>query len=175
MKTRRVSMQDLASQRVMKAAKKAKDPRLSALAVSMKLDAFSFVKEKVEAMISDLLAEKDEEIKKRDTCNADLHSNEQEQKMKYDEKADLENTIANLENTISGLNDELKVMNDEIDATRVEMKRASEDREIENKDFQETVQDQRACQGILSKALDRLKQFYGGAFFQLKAKKRSAK
>merc|ERR1719473_815955 len=114
MKTRRVSMQDLASQRVMKAAKKAKDPRLSALAVSMKLDAFAFVKEKVEAMISDLLAEKDEEIKKRDTCNADLHSNEQEQKMKYDEKAD----------------------------------------------FQETIADQRACQQILAKALDRMKQFY---------------
>merc|ERR1719473_377767 len=171
MKTRRVSMQDLASQRVMAAAKKAKDPRLSALAVSMKLNAFTFVKEKVEAMISDLEAEKDEEIKKRDTCNADLHSNDQDQKMKYDAKADLENTIANLENTVSGINDELKVMNDDIEATRVEMKRASEDREIENNDFQETIADQRECQQILAKALDRLKQFYDKkALLQLKAK-----
>merc|ERR1719261_875101 len=42
----------------------------------------------------------------------------------------------------------------------IEMKRASEDREIENKDFQVTVADQRATQAILTKALDRLKAFY---------------
>merc|ERR1719265_1043616 len=51
------------------------------------------------------------------------------------------------------------------------MKRASEDREIENKDFQETVADQRATQAILTKALDRLKAFYDKkALVQLKAK-----
>merc|ERR1719331_326397 len=65
-------------------------------------------------------------------------------------------------------------MNDEIAATRVEMQRASEDREIENKDFQETIADQRACQQILQKALDRMKQFYDQkALLQLKAKTRS--
>merc|ERR1719408_316293 len=52
-----------------------------------------------------------------------------------------------------------------------EMKRAGEDREIENKDFQETIQDQRATQQILTKALDRLKAFYEKkALVQLKAK-----
>merc|ERR1719359_2231494 len=120
----------------MDVAKRTKDPRLSALAVSMKINAFAFVKEKVEAMIADLEAEKDEEIKKRDNCNADLHNNDQEQKMKYAAKADLENTIANLENTIAGINDVLKTLNDEIAAEKIEMQRASEDREIENKDFQ---------------------------------------
>merc|ERR1719262_1220190 len=119
-------------------------------------------------MIADLEAEKNEEIKKRDTCTADLHNNDQEQKMKYDEKADLENTIANLESSLAGINDEIKTMNDEIEASKVEMQRASEDREIGNKDFQETVADQRASQQILIKALDRLKEFY--SFAQVKAK-----
>merc|ERR1719326_1684024 len=40
------------------------------------------------------------------------------------------------------------------------MKRASEDREAENKEFQATVADQRATQAILTKALGRLKEFY---------------
>merc|ERR1719183_1364204 len=43
---------------------------------------------------------------------------------------------------------------------KVQMTRASETREVENKDFQETVADQRATQVILQKALDRMKQFY---------------
>ena len=42
-----------------------------------------------------------------------------------------------------------------------QVKRASEDRELENKEFQQTVADQRATQGILKKALDRLKVVYG--------------
>merc|ERR1719409_1444269 len=45
------------------------------------------------------------------------------------------------------------------------MKRASEDREIENKDFQETIADQRASQAILSKALARLEVFYAEKAF----------
>merc|ERR1719174_1003327 len=94
--------------------------------------------------------------------------------MKYDEKADLENTIANLESSLAGINDEIKTMNDEIEASKVEMQRASEDREIENKDFQETIADQRATQAILTKALDRLKAFYDKkALVQLKAKSTS--
>jgi hypothetical protein len=48
----------------------------------------------------------------------------------------------------------------EVATAMIEMKRASEDREIENKDFQVTVADQRATQAILTKALDRLKEFY---------------
>ena len=42
----------------------------------------------------------------------------------------------------------------------MEKKRASEDREKENKEFQATVAVQRATQAILTKALDRLKEFH---------------
>merc|ERR1719482_541313 len=40
------------------------------------------------------------------------------------------------------------------------MKRASEDREAANADYQQTVMDQRITQAILQKALDRMKQVY---------------
>ena len=43
---------------------------------------------------------------------------------------------------------------------QVQMKRAGEDREKQNKEFQQTVADQRAAQKLLSAALEILKGFY---------------
>merc|ERR1719473_2107657 len=159
-RTRRVSGKDMAARKLMSLAKKAKDPRFAAISMSMKLDSFGMVKEKVENMISDLKAEGEEEIKFRDECIENLHKNEQETTAKYAEKDDLQATIDDLSNTIATLTDEVSTLKAEVATAMIEMKRASEDREIENKDFQVTVADQRATQAILTKALDRLKQFY---------------
>merc|ERR1719352_1403411 len=49
---------------------------------------------------------------------------------------------------------------EEIATAQTEMKRASEIRLAENKEFQMTIMDQKATQEILAKALDRLKAFY---------------
>merc|ERR1719353_1786073 len=48
----------------------------------------------------------------------------------------------------------------EISDAQIEMKKASENREKENKEFQQTVADQRATQEILKKAKARLGEFY---------------
>merc|ERR1719473_187405 len=170
-RTRRVSGKDMAARKIMAVAKKFNQPKLAALSVAMKLDAFGMVKEKVEAMITDLQAEKDEEIKFRDECTENLHANEVATTAKYAEKDDLQATIDDLSNTISTLKDEVATLKSEVATAMIEMKRASEDREIENKDFQVTVADQRATQAILTKALDRLKQFYAAksALVQKKA------
>merc|ERR1719502_1848195 len=114
-------------------------------------------------MISDLKAEKDEEIKFRDECIENLHENEKETTAKYAEKDDLQATIDDLSDTIANLKDEVSNLKAEVATAMTEMKRASEDREIENKDFQVTVADQRATQAILTKALDQLKVFYNKA------------
>merc|ERR1719353_586208 len=52
---------------------------------------------------------------------------------------------------------------------QVQMKRAGEDREKENKEFQSTVADQRATQKLLTAALNILKGFYAkkAAFVQV--------
>merc|ERR1719311_1319024 len=63
----------------------------------------------------------------------------------------------------------------EIAEMQTQLKRAGEDREKENADFQATVSDQRASQQILNKALDVLKAVYAKKeFFQLKAKQEPA-
>ena len=68
------------------------------------------------------------------------------------------------------LKSDIDALTAEIEESKVDMKRASEDREIENKDFQETIADQRASQAILAKALARLEVFYAEKSF-LQAKK----
>lgn len=58
---------------------------------------------------------------------------------------------------------------------QVQMKRAGEDREKENKEFQQTVAEQRATQVLLTKALSVLEGFYKkAALMQLKQKKQPA-
>merc|ERR1712048_633096 len=60
-------------------------------------------------------------------------------------------------------------LQDEIAEMQVQLKRAGEDREKENKDFQQTVSDQRASQKLLQKAMDILSSFYDKkSFVQVK-------
>merc|ERR1719321_784022 len=56
----------------------------------------------------------------------------------------------------------------EIAEMQVQLKRAGEDRELENKDFQQVVADQRETQRLLSQALNVLKGFYDKSFIQTK-------
>merc|ERR550514_1179381 len=134
-----------------------------ALAVSMRagLDSFTTVKDKVNKMIDDLMAEKGEEIKTMDKCRKELKENTDSTEAANEQKADLQAAIDDLTNTIANLKDSIATLNQEIAETRVAVKRASEDREAENKEFQATVSDQRATQAILTKALGRLQEFYG--------------
>merc|ERR1719460_384219 len=137
-------------------AKKIQDPRLSALAVGMKLDNFSMVKEKVQKMVDDLTKEKVTELKTRDECMANLKDNAADTAARNDEKRSLQTNMDDLTMAISNLKDDIANANNEISATMIGMKRASEDREAANKEFQTTVGDQRATQMILQKAMERL-------------------
>jgi len=153
-----------ASQTIMATGRKWNRPSMVALAISMRgragLDSFGNVKAKVQAMIDDLMAEKKEEVKVADKCRADLKKNGDDTEAATEQKEQLETTIADLTNTISNLKDAIATLNAEIAEARIDMKRASEDREAENKEFQQTVADQRATQAILNKALTKLKSFY---------------
>ena len=73
---------------------------------------------------------------------------------------DTQSTITDLEGQIDSLTKQIEVLNVEIVNTQQSIKRAGEDRAAENKEFQTTVNDQRMTVTILTKALDRLKQFY---------------
>ena len=65
--------------------------------------------------------------------------------------------------TISTLTKEIDTLKSEISEMQVQLKRAGEDREKQNKEFQMTVADQRATQKLLKAALTVLQDFYGKA------------
>jgi len=141
----------------------AHSPRLSAMASRVRLDAFTKVKKAIDDMITQLGKEKEDEIKHKDFCTDELNQNQLQTEKKEREKADLEAKIEDLELTIKTLTEQIAQLKAEIAELQVQMKRAGEDREKENKEFQQTVADQRASVVLLSKALEILQGFYDKA------------
>jgi len=141
-------------------AKKVNNPRLSALAAKVRLDAFTKVKKAIDDMVAQLLKEKEDEIKHKDFCVEEFNTNQLQTEKKDREKEDLIAKIEDLELTIKTLSSEIDTLKSEVAEMQVQMKRAGEDREKENKDFQQTVADQRASQKLLQAALNILKGFY---------------
>jgi len=142
------------------AAETFKDPRLSMLAVQSRLDAFTKVKKSISDMVDKLIKEKQDEIKHKDFCIEELNSNERDTEMKERDKADLEAKIADLTMQVDVLSKEIEALKAEVAELSVQMKRAGEDREKQNKEFQVVVADQRATQKLLEAALGILKGFY---------------
>merc|ERR1719174_3231381 len=142
------------------ASKKFQDPRLSTLAVQARLDAFTKVKKSIQDMVDKLIKEKEDEIKHKDFCVEELNNNERDTEMKERDRADLEAKIEDLAMTIDTLAKEIEVLKADVAELQVQMKRAGEDREKQNKEFQVTVADQRATQKLLAAALNILKGFY---------------
>jgi len=149
-----------ASEVLSRVAKKVNSPRLAALAMKVKLDAFVRVKKAIDDMVAALLKEKADEIKHKDFCVDEFNTNQLQTEKKDREKEDLIAKIEDLEMTIKTLTSDINRLKSEINEMQVQMKRAGEDRELENKEFQQTVADQRATQKLLNAALEILKGFY---------------
>merc|ERR1719281_1951514 len=149
--------------KLMEAAKRSGDPRLSTLAQQAKLDAFAKVKKSIQDMVDNLVKEKEDEIKHKDFCVEEINNNERDIEMKERDKADKKAKIDDLEVTIDELSKAIEQLKLEIAEMQVQMKRAGEDREKENKNFQMEIADQRATQKLLNAALGVLKGFYDKA------------
>jgi len=143
------------------AASRLQSPRLSTLASRVKLDAFTRVKKAIDDMIAALAKEKADEIKHKDFCVDEFNTNQLQTEKKEREKQDLLAKIEDLELTIKQLTEAIDTLKAEIAEMQVQLKRAGEDREKQNKEFQTTVADQRETQKLLKAALVILKDFYG--------------
>jgi len=141
-------------------ADKVDSPRLATLAVRVRLDAFTRVKASIDAMVAELVKEKQDEIKQKDFCVDEFNKNEMQTQKKMRGKSDATSTIAGLDTSISALQASIKTLTGEIGEMQTQLKRAGEDRTKENKEFQLTVADQRATQKLLTAALNILKGFY---------------
>jgi len=152
------------------AATKHHDPRLSVLATSVELDAFTKVKKAIDDMIATLKKQMEDEVKKSDYCKSELQENEMSIAKTSDEKASLEAHSAKLSEDIKALEDAIAAAKAEIEQLRVNLQRAGEDRLTANIDFQKTVADQTMTVEVLKKALARLAKFYDESLLQKNAK-----
>merc|ERR1719421_2112178 len=166
-----VSVQrDRAATLLMAAGQKLKNPAMIAMSTKVRLDAFTKVKKAIDDMVTQLLKEKEDEIKHKDFCVSGLNENSKQTETTDRDKTDIESHIEDLTMTIDTITKEIETLKAEIAELQVQLKRAGEDREIENKDFQATVADQRATQKLLQQAMAVLKGFYDKKFLQVDAK-----
>jgi len=145
---------------LLKAGQQLHSAALIKLASTVSLDAFTRVKKAIDDMVAQLLAEKEDEIKHKDWCVDERNQNDRTVETKERDKADHEAKIEALTNKMKELTKLIETLAAEIKDAQVQIKRASEDREAENKAFQATVTDQRETQKLLQQALDVLKGFY---------------
>merc|ERR1719352_244506 len=96
------------------ASDKSQDPRLSALAVQARLDAFTKVKKSIQDMVDKLTQEKKDEIKHKDYCIEELNNNERDTDNKNRDKSDLESKIDDLGMSIDTLMKEIENLKAEV-------------------------------------------------------------
>jgi len=155
-KSERTQVSELLS----KMAIKHQNPKLAQLAMSARLDAFKKVKLAIDEMITALNEEKADEVKHKDWCVNNLNSNRnnlaQTERDRQDEEAHIDQLKANIK-TLTTLHDKL---DKESKTLRSDKKRAGEDREKENSEFQVVLKEQRDAQKTLERAASFLKRFY---------------
>merc|ERR1719473_2104973 len=66
-----------------------RSPRISYLAVRVKIDAFSKIKENIDKMVVQLDHEQHDEVTKKDDCNSDLNINEKQTGERTEHKTDV--------------------------------------------------------------------------------------
>merc|ERR1719453_609076 len=167
--SKKSSTREKAEKILLKAAKKTGDAKIAKLATRVQLDGFKKVSEDIDGMIADLKKEKDADVKMKDFCIEALHKNEVAIEMKARDIEQLDAKISTLTAEIEELAKAIEALQAEIAEMQVQLKRAGEDRELENQDFQSVVADQRETQKLLEAALAKLKGFYDKAFVQTSA------
>jgi len=145
---------------IMHTARQHKNWALAALAVRVRLDAFTKVKEMMDKMLADLKQQQKDEDAKLSFCQKEIDQTEDDIKTKNMEKEDLETKQLGLTNTIETLKADITTLQEEVAEMKMSLKKAGEDRKAENQLFQQSIGDQRATIQILKKALARLEAFY---------------
>jgi chromosome segregation ATPase len=149
-----------AMQRILEVSRKHKNWMLATLAVHVKLDAFTKVKEVMDKMLSELKSQQKAEYAKWDSCKADIDATEDKIWTGNNEKNDLAAKHEDEVNTLKVLAVGIEELKKEVAEMEVSLKDAGEQRKAENERFQTEISDQRATIAILHMAKDRLKEFY---------------
>merc|ERR1719197_1296182 len=154
------TLRTLAAKAIQRVAAKTHNSAMVQLSAAVQLDGFEQVKKAINEMIADLKTQQADEVKHKDFCNTEFQANEMENITKTQDKKDLEAHIGILEDKNDTLTTTKATTQTELADLKVEIQKANIERVDTNKEFQQTMADQKATRKILGKALDRLQQFY---------------
>jgi len=138
----------------------ATSPGTALVLASVSRDTFDKVIEEVDRLVAELGKQQKDEVDQRDWCIDELAKNDRSTTASNEQKASLETKIADLEKSIETLTANIESAQKTVAETQKQMARASDNREAENGELQQTISDQRLTQMILQKAIDRMRQVY---------------
>merc|ERR1719271_2259643 len=110
-------------------AQKFHNPKFSAIAAKVRMDAFGAVKETIQGMVDSLLKEGEDDVQKKDFCVDAFNANERETTNKEQEKANLIAKVEDLTMTMDTLAKAIAELKAEVTELQVQMKKAGENRE----------------------------------------------
>jgi hypothetical protein len=145
---------------LMEAARRHNDHRLMTLALGMKIDSFTRVKEAIDKMTVALKKEQEDEVKHRDFCIDALNKNQLETEDKSRSKESVISRLSSIEVTLKQAADESSALTAEIAEMQKQLGIASQNREAENKEFQQTIVEQQEAQKLLKQAITVLENYY---------------
>merc|ERR1719160_2301982 len=144
-------------------AAKHSDPRLSQLAVNVHLHAkghFDKIVAEVMKMVSDLHEEADEDLKTKETCEADRMSNTKTAK-KSAQAMDDETALINRKKAdIESMNKEIAEIVAHVKELKLQLEEAQIQRAKENREYKAAKADDEAAAVLIGKAADVLAKFY---------------
>lgn len=114
----------------------------------------------IDDMVIQLKEEKVEEIRHRDFCIDELNTNEKNQAKLSRDHDSLTAKVDQIKAEISNAKTSIKEIESQNAEMQIQLKHAGEDREKQNKEFQETLADQRVTKKLLTQALTVLRGFY---------------
>jgi chromosome segregation ATPase len=118
------------------------------------------IRKSIDEMVATLKIEQADEVKAKDNCVVEIRENEKAIALKQRAITELTAFIEESEATLKTLAKEIVEHKADVKETQKQMASASEEREAENKEFQDAVKEQRAAQDVLKKAKARLEAFY---------------
>jgi len=137
-------------------ARQTHSPVLLKIASRVSLDAFEKVKESIDNMISQLLKQGQDEVKRKEFCNQAFQDNDMETMTNVRDKRVEDAKLVDVKSRIEGFKSEIEILKTEIAELEAVKKKASDFREIE-KNFHRIITNQQKAQKVLHKALDLLK------------------
>merc|ERR1719453_1943074 len=144
-------------------ASKHSDPRLSALAVSVHLNSrghFDKIVAEVMKMVSDLHEEADEDLKTKETCEADRMSNTKTAKKSAQSMDDETALINRKKAAIEAMNKEIAGIVAHVKELRLQLEEAQIQRAKENREFKAAKAEDEAAGVLVGKSKDVLEKFY---------------